>query len=812
MIGSRIWFEQLWQDARYSALALLRSPGFTVAVVVTLSLAMGASTAIFNVADEALFRPLPLPESEQLTAVYNYNEKTAAYLSSSYPDYIDYRDNARSFENLSAYVRVPVEVSAGGRPRRVALEAVTPDYFSMLRLTPLIGSTFTREDAPEALLSERLWREQFGGNREVLGATVRLERQPFTVVGVISESFRGANLNWSEPPEVWIPLRTVSIPQPLFLRTDMFGLRPIRWLVMLGRRKPGVSVEQAQAELRNLASNIASAEPANKDVSVVAFDASRSKFWPGFRQNVALSLGVFGIAAALVLLLACANVSNLLLERALARRREIAIRLAIGAARARLIRQMLIESILLVTPGFFGALLVSGILAELVARYPSAIGGVSLTLEPRIDARVLIFGCVLSVVVAALFGVLPALRATRTGARAVLQAAGHSVTPRGEQWLREAMVVAQIALTTVLLVGGGLFTRSLLRGYSIDLGFRTDHLLVSTFDFNALPAAARASFEQRLLDESAAMPGIESASLSPHLPLVSGRIAAQVLIAGGAPQAANFRFAGAGFFRTMGIRISAGREFVAGDRSARVAIVSEDLAARLWGAADPIGRTVKVQRGNNTSMELEVVGVAPALRASSVWEEPQPQIYLPSEPTSTHFWIVRTRSDPAGYLPAVREFWGRTAPEISLWDLRTGDEVMAGALAPQRLAASLFAAFGLLAVTLASIGLYSLTACSVARRTREIGIRIAIGAEPRAMVGRIMVRALLLTSLGLVTGLAAAVKLGELASPLVREVSPNDGVTFLIVMLSVLAISGFATLVPASRAARVDPMHALRSE
>ena len=385
-----LWLDHLWQDACLSARTLARHSGFTAAVVVMLALAIGANTAIFSVADEALFRPLPLPEAKQLTAIYNYNQKTSRYLSSSYPDYVDYRQNAQSFEQLSAYVRYPLGVSTGGRTLRVPVEAVTPEYFQMLRLVPLIGSTFSRDDAPEALLSERLWREHFGKDPGVLGATVRIERQPFTVIGVIPESYLGTNLNWSEPPEVWIPMRAIAIPVPRLEQMKIFGMRQARWLVMLGRRKPGVSIEQAQAELTNLAANIASADPANSDVTAVAFEASRSKFWPAFRERVTLALGVFGIAALLVLLLACANISNLLLERTLARRREIAIRTALGAGRARLIRQLLVEGMLLVTPGLLGALWISGVLAKLVARYPRAIGEIPLSLEPHTDWRVLL--------------------------------------------------------------------------------------------------------------------------------------------------------------------------------------------------------------------------------------------------------------------------------------------------------------------------------------------------------------------------------------------------------------------------------------
>jgi len=807
--GTRwIWLDHLWHDALLSARGLRRSPGFTAAVVVTLALAIGAGTAIFNVADEALFRPLPLPEAEQLTAIYNYDQNTAAYLDSSYPDYVDYRDHARSFEQVSAYVRLPMAVAIGSQTLRPTVEAVTPEYFSMLRLTPLIGSTFGSEAAPEVLLSERLWRELLGADPKILGSMVRIERQPFSVVGVIPEHYRGANLSWSEPPEIWIPMRAASIAIPRL--SQVFGIRSARWLVILGRRKAGVGVAEAQAELQTLAANIALSEPANKGISAVAFEARRSKFWPAFREDVTLSLGVFGIAAALVLLLACANISNLLLERALARRREIAVQVALGAPRARLIRQMLVESFLLVVPGFLGALLVSGVLAKLLARYPSAIGGVTLTIEAGTDVRVLVFGLLLSVVAVGLFGLVPALKATPSAPQVALNASGSRVTGRKEQWLREVMVVVQIAFTTILLIGGGLFVRSLLRGYAIDPGFRSDHLIVSTFDFNAVPPASRGAFTRRLVEESTLLPGIESAAVSPHVPLTSSGAGKAEVSTPAAKRAANLSYAGAGFFHAMNIPVREGREFAPGDRLANIAIVSQDLAAQL-GPESPIGRKVLLRRGAAPVIELEIVGVANPVRAASVWKEPEPQIYVPWE-TSTQTWILRTRSDPASQLQQVRDLWNRMTTDIPLWDLRTGDEVMQKALAPQRLAVRLFAAFGLLAITLASVGLYSLTSCSVARRTREIGIRIAIGAMPGVVVRRILGRALLLAILGLSIGIVTALKLARLASPLVREVAPNDTVTFLLVIGSMLVVSGLATLAPAIRAARIAPALALKSD
>jgi len=805
-------FDQLWRDVLYSARALVRTGAFTAAVVLTLALAIGANTAIFNVADEALFRPLPLPQPEELTAVYNYSRKTSRYLSSSYPDYIDYRDRTHSFERLSAYVRFPLGVGVGGRTVRLVVEAVTPEYFQMLRLPPRAGAMFTTDDVPEAMLSESLWQREFGGNPDILGSTIRIEKQPFTVIGIVPARYRGSNLNWSEPPEVWIPLRALPVAVPRLGQMRIFNERAARWLVIFGRRKADVSVDQAQAELQTMAAAIASSERGNEDVSAVAFEASRSKFWPAYRGQVTLALSVFAIAAAMLLLLACANISNLMLERGIARQREIAVRLALGVSRIGLLRQMCVESLLLVTPGFLGALAVSRAIAGLVARYPSAIGNVALSLEPDFNGRVLLFGFVASIAAAVFLGLAPALQAARSGPHGVLRESGIGVAGAGGRRLREVMVIVQIALTAALLAGGGLFARALLRGYSMDVGFRSDHLLVSSFDVSALPPDARTAFESRLLQETGMISGIESAAVTPHVPLLSGRIAAQVS-AGAETRPVNFRYAGPGFFHTMGIPLVAGREFGAAEGSARIAVLSEDLARRLsLNVTQTIGRRVLVRRGNDAATEVEVVGIARAVRSASVWEEPEPQIYVPAGSFPAQSWIIRTRGNPASLLPAVRGLWDRMAPDIPLSDLRTGDEIIAQAMAPQHLAVRLFAASGLLALTLACVGVYGLTAFSVARRTREIGIRIAIGAAPRELVRRLVARSILLSGVGVACGLAAAGKLGKLAAPLLREVAPDDAVTFVAVAALLLLLAGVATLVPAARAARVNPAVALKSE
>jgi hypothetical protein len=352
----------------------------------------------------------------------------------------------------------------------------------------------------------------------------------------------------------------------------------------------------------------------------------------------------------------------------------------------------------------------------------------------------------------------------------------------------------------------------MLRGYAVDPGFRSDHLVVSTFDLNAIAPASRAAFVKDLIERSAELPGIESAAVSPHLPLVSGGGEASVSAAeAGASHSGRLHYAGPGFFRTLHIPLQAGREFLADDRTARVAVVNDILARQLWPERNPVRRTVVLRRGNAPAIELEVVGVVSSVRSGSIWEKPEPQIYVPWE-TAAVSWIARTQGDPARHLSQLREFWNQFAPETALWDMKTGEEIMAEELAPQRLATGLLAAFGCLGIVLASVGLYSLTAFGVARRRREIGTRIALGALPASLVLRILARACLLALVGLSFGVAASLKLSQLAAPLIREVSPTDSLTFVFAGVFVLVLSVFAALTPSLRAARVDPAAALRSE
>ena len=445
-------------DLRFGVRMLRRNPAFTATALLTLALGIGAATAIFNVADEALLSPLPLPEPQQLVAVYSFDKKTSHYISTSYPDFEDLSKQNRSFQQFSAYVRLPLNLIVGDSTERISVEAVSGNYFSMLELPPFLGRTFAAEEAPAVMLSEELWRQRFGGDDSLIGKTVTLEGSHLTVIGIVPARYRGVNLNWGDPPQAWIPFSAVPLVLPRFEQRHIFHLRSARWLVMFGRLRAGVSVSQAEADLRRIAGNLAQTEPAtNRDVTVAAFSAARSKFWPAYRSSVTQLLVAFSASAALLLLLACANVSNLLLERAVARRREMAVRIALGARRAALIRQLLSESFLLVVGSFSAALLIAVILARVLSGFPGAFG-LPLALHPSIGSRVLLFCSAASLVTIVLFGLVPALQASRPDLVPALKETGNnpSRVDRGN-WLRHFLVVAQVGFSMALLVVGGIF-------------------------------------------------------------------------------------------------------------------------------------------------------------------------------------------------------------------------------------------------------------------------------------------------------------------------------------------------------------------
>jgi predicted permease len=796
---------------------LRRNSAFAAAAILTLALGIGANTAIFSLIDEILLRPFPLPNPGQLAQVYSFNRKTGSFVSSSYPDYLDFRRRSLSFQQLSAYVRLPLNVSIEGHVERISIEGVTDNYFAMLQLPPLAGRTIGGEDelagAPVAMIGETLWRQRFGGDPGVISKDIAIEDHRFTIVGVVPKRFRGTNLNWDDPPQVWIPLHTSPLVVPGFEAADIFHRR-LPWLVLTGRLQPAVTVAQAQAELETIAAGIAQDQPTtNRDLTARAFDLSRSKFWPAYRDSLTRSLLVFAGAAGLVLLLACANVSNLLLQRALKRRREFAVRLAIGAGRAGLVRQLMAESLLLAVPAFGCALLVARGLEEILMRFPGAFG-IPLALDLSLEKRVFFFSLAISLATTMFFGLIPAFQAARSEVWAALKDSGNA-SPHGRDWLRRGLVVVQVAFSVVLLVGGGLFARSLMKAYAVDAGFRQQNLLIAEFGFPLSASAERVrAFERNLIERISALPGVQSAALTSMPLLNAGHVPYEVSNATSTATTSG-DLVGPEFLLTVGVPLVRGREFTRRDdlESPKVAVVNQTLAARLWPGQDALGQTIGLRQGR-TAVPAEIIGIARDAKYNSLWEQSEPHLYLPilQGARAGAYVAVRTRGEAESLIGLVRRQWDAMAPGVPLLGVSTGRDEVNRSLGPQRAAAALLGGFALLAILLASIGLYSVMAHSVTERTREIGIRVAIGARPERVAREIVARALTLVAAGLLLGAAGSLAAVRLIASQVKDVSPYDPATFCAVAALLAAVSLAAAWIPARRAARIDPGLTLRCD
>ena len=571
---------------------------------------LAQTPAIFSTIDEVLFRPPDVPRPEQLAQIYSLNRKTSKYLSSSWPDYRDFRKQARSFQHLAAYVRFPLNVQvSGGAPERTSVEAVSDNYFAMLDVPPLAGRAIGPGDdtpgaAPVAMIAEDLWRTELQSDPAAVGRTVTISGRPFTIVGVVPERVHGLNLNWVTPPRIWIPLHASTLVLPRFER--MFDSRGIIWLVLTGRLNPGVTIASAQAEMQTIAANIAD----RRDLTAVVFPLSRSKFWPSYRRDIGTSLAGFGIASGLILLLACANVSNLLLGRAITRRREMAVRLAVGAGRGRIIRQLLTESAILAALSCGAGLAISSVLMHLLRRFPDALG-LSLALDLSIESRALMFCVALSAFTVALFGLAPALQTTCLEIVPSLKQSGNT-GPGRQDWFRSALIAVQAAFAMILLVGGGLYGRSLWNAYRMDPGFRSDHLV--TADFSLPPPGADSAdrvwnAQQRLLQRLSATPGVALAAISSAGILNGAPLNAHVQAPFASPSSLSVdcEFVTRAFFRTMGIPLIEGRDFTASDEgAATIAIVNRALASSLSKNGSPVGQTIVVDAPGRKSARVRL--------------------------------------------------------------------------------------------------------------------------------------------------------------------------------------------------------------
>jgi predicted permease len=821
----------LRNDLRHAVRALARNPGFTVVAVLTLGLGIGANTGIFSLVDATLLHPLSgLTEPDRLVSIHS-TTADRPYRATNYADYVDLRRDTRTLTGLAAHASFDLSLSAGGGNARVEGTAASRNYFQVLGVDPARGRAFTDGDGAvaEVVISHRLWRRFFAGEPPVIGRDVKINSVSFTIVGVAPRGFRGTDL--SADPAIWIPLdmidRITSGFWATFDLTDYdaqrYSGRRINFLDLIGRLAPHTSIAAARAELTANARRLEERFPQTNDgvlLTVVPANVDAASLTR--RDELGRFTSLLSMVAGLALLIACANLANLLLARATHRSREIAIRLALGARRARLIRQLLTESMLLALLGAGLGLVLAWWLIDLLGAMELP-GGIAVgSLHSGLNPVVLGVTLATAVASALAFGLVPALQTTAGGPASALRerAAG---TSRAAARLRAGLVAAQVAICVVLLIGAGLFLRSLHSGLSTDLGFASDDLLTASIDLGTQgydEADARA-FYTELLSRIESLPSVRSASLT-SAPF--GRRAFGVsdielpgaeVPPGDEAVRKHLNFTAPRYARTMGLTILRGRDFEARDMlegAPSVAIVSDAMADRYWPNQNPIGKRFRFAPSGSY---FEVVGVVEDVAHEGLRGDGGIiYIYLPGayEKVDEVSLVVRTASDPGSLAGPIREQVHALDPDLPLFDVMTMSERVASLLGPQRMGSILLACFGVLALVLTTVGIYGVVAYSVGQRTREIGIRIALGAARREVLTRFLLTGSRPAFAGLALGVLATLPLARLASAFLYGVTPTDMATYAGTAALLGGIAILAAYVPARRAASLDPAEALRDE
>lgn len=815
----------LLQDLRFAFRQMAQRPGFTLFAVLSLALGIGVNSSIFSIVDAFLLRDLPAARPDELVEVYVGDKGGFRYGTASYPQLVDLREGGREVAEIAAFNLTVAAHDLGRRTELLFGEMVSGNYFEFLGIRPALGRSFlpeedaTRGTHPVAILGHDLWRRRFGGDPRVIGRTVKLNGIHFTVVGVAPAKLKG-----SFPGVVsdfWIPLQMTDAME----ETPSLTNRYARSLFVQGRLRRGVTLAQAQARFATVARRMAAAWPKEDGKVEITLVPSRE-----VALNPQIDGPVLGVAAGLmaivglVLLIACSNIANLLLVRASERRREIAVRLALGAGRGRLIRQLLTESLLLAGFGGLAGLLLAFWTARLIVSFKPPIA-LPLSIDVRLDLRVLAFTFALSVVTGLVCGLAPAFRASRPDLVSALKddSAGGGSRHR-RLGLRNLLVIGQVAISTVLLIGAGLFLRSLGKAQSIDPGFRLRRgaaIQVVVGLGGAYDEAEGRVFFQRLLERARALPGVRSAALAEHLPL-GLNIHSSSVEAEGRPKPkegegfpVDVVSVGPGYFETLGISIPRGRAFddrddLSGRDAFFVAMVNETAARRLWPGEDPVGKRLRFT-GEGRSW-MTVIGVAEDGKYRTLGEEPRSFVYQPSlqDYSSFQTLILAGDGDERALLNEARRLLDEMDPNVPIFDQKTMTEHLSVMLFPARLAAALLAAFGALGLVLASIGLYGVVAASVARQTREVGVRMAMGAQRRDVLRLVLREGMVLTGTGLAAGLGLAFAGARLLRTLLYGIGTGDPLTYAGVAAVLTAVALCANLVPARRATKVDPLVALR--
>ena len=788
-------------DLRFALRQLLKNPGFTAVAVLTLALGIGANTAIFSVINGVLLRPLPFKEPGQLVRLYESRPKVSLLQGPiSPPTFLDWRQQNTVFEGMAAFHGGSLNLTGGGEPERLSATHVSVNLFALLGVKPMLGRTFGPDDEQEnkvVVLGDGFWRRRFGGDRALIGQTISLDKQSYTVVGVMPSSFR-----FPDQADLWVPLTFAN---------DEAANRGSRFLRAVARLKPGISLAQAGAEMETIARRLGSQYEENKDWGVHVL-AIREEIVGNIRPALLVLFGAVG----LVLLIACANVANLFLARSAARQREIAIRSALGAGRGRLIRQLLRESLLLsLIGGLLGLLLSVWGTALLGTLVPSELPGVR---ELGPDVRVLAFTLIVSLLTGTLFGLLPALQLSRVDLNESLKEGRGSAG--ASHRLHGFLVVSEVALALMLLAGAGLLLKSFFQLKAVNPGFLPANVLTMQL---SLPESKypqghqQAAFFGQVVQNIEALPGVQSAGVAPTLPLSGGLNSYGFSLDGRASQpgdnlSAEHDSVTPRYFRALGIRLLQGRLFTDGDTASSppVVIINETAARRFFPNENPLGRKVTIA-GPEPG---EIIGVVEDVKQYALTRESPPHMYSPQtqKPSSGMTLFVRTARTPMSLVSAVRQAVLAVDKDQPVSDVQTMDQVLSESLAQRRFTMLLLGIFGATALLLSAVGIYGVMAYSVTRRTGEIGIRMALGAQRADILGLVFRQGGRLIALGLAVGLLGGLVLTRFLGSMLFGVTAHDPATFAAIAVLLAGVALLACWLPARRAARVDPMVALRAE
>ena len=799
------------RDVRFAVRMLMRTPGFSLVALLTFALGIGVNAAVFTVYNGVLLRPLPYPDADRITMVWMDNRRQSIKEDiTSYPNYVDWRTQSSSYAHMAGFTPANFNLTGAGEPERLPGAQTTANFFDVMGVQPILGRLYTVKEETTGndavvLLSHGLWQRRFGGSPSALGQTLTLNGRPHEIIGVMPPS-----LAVPEEAELWKPLAPGD---------DLRNARGAFWLPVIGRLKPGVSVEQAQSEMNGIGSRLEQAyEGSNKGYGVYIVSLHRQ-----IVGDVERSLLVLMGAVGFVLLIACANLGNLMLGRSAGRRKELAIRTALGAARWRLIRQLVIESFVLALGGSVLGLL----LAYWATGFFISLGGGSIPRPDAIvlDARVVGFALVLAAVSALLAGLIPALQTSRGALADPLKEGGREGGTGGSRRTRSVLIAAEVALAFMLLAGAGVLVRTLWSMEQVDRGFRPERIAKVSI---SLPGALYAqppdvrSFQARLLERTRALPGVESAAFGTGVlqPLItnSGIYSFEGKPTPPPEQRPEYpvEVVSPGYFETLGIEFVKGRAFNEQDHATatRAVIINESLANDGWPGQDPIGRRMKAGDGDSEAPWMTVVGVIKDIKRADLRRNIRPELYTCSlqDTRRTMMLLVRTAGKPLDIIPAIRKEVQSLNPQVPLFAINTLETQVSETLAQPRFRALLLAGFAMLALLLASIGIYGVTAYAVSQRTHEVGVRMALGAKGRDVLALILRQHLVPALIGVAIGIAGAMAISTFLKSLVYGVGATDLLTFVSVAVALVAVAALAAYIPARRATRVDPLIALRAE